>query len=289
MSGLVIVTASTNPNRAAKCFQSWGDTPKVIVLNGPKATVEPATWRVITTGIVATVEQPAYLGTVAAFKAGVDFALAHTEADIVACLHDDVEIQDSRWVEKVVRHFEQTPASGLCGFGGALGLGAHDIYKVPYQPVQLARANFRSNMVDAEVHGIRSLLSEQVACLDGFAQIGRRDFWVGNGRKPNLENARDPNRYGGLRGWDRPWDVLNDLGFVHHAYDGALGCLAFRYGWEVWYLPVRCRHYGGQTAVGDAGYQDWARTQVEGGDHGFWEQAHKIWYDSFKDCLPIRV
>lgn len=288
MSGVVIVTASTKPNRAAKCFQSWGDIPKVIVLNGPKAIEQPATWRVITTGIVATVESEQYLGTVAAFKAGVDFALEKTEADVIACLHDDMEIQDPRWAEKVEKHFKETPASGLCGFGGALGLGSPDLYKIPYQPVQLARTNFRSNLVDAEVHGIRSLLSEQVACLDGFSQIGRREFWEGMvASRAASGKYEDPPRLS--KSLDRPWDVLNDLGVHHHAYDGMLGCLAFRAGWEVWYLPVRCRHYGGQTAVGDSGYQDWARTQTEGGDHGFWTQAHKIWYEEFKDCLPLRV
>lgn len=275
MSGIVIVTASTNPNRAARCLESWGQTPKVIVLNGPKAAISP-TWRQTTANIVATLEQGEYLGTVAAFKAGVDFALEKTEAEIVACLHDDVEIQDPYWADKVEKHFKDTPASGLCGFGGALGLGSPDLYKVPYQPVQLARTNFRSNLVDAEVHGIRSLLSEQVACLDGFSLIGRRQFWEGR----DSHGTQQP----------RPWTYMADtLGLVHHIYDGATGALAARYHWEVWFLPIRCRHLGGQTAVGDAGYQDWARTQVDGGDHGFWEQGHRKVAEAFKDVLPMRV
>jgi len=79
------------------------------------------------------------------------------------------------------------------------------------------------------------------------------------------------------------------LGVVHHGYDGMLGCIAKRYGWEVWYLPIRCNHLGGQTAVGDQSYQAWAKTQHIAGDQGFWMEAHKIWYANFKDVLPIRI
>ena len=69
----------------------------------------------------------------------------------------------------------------------------------------------------------------------------------------------------------------------------ALGCLAARYGWETWYLPIACTHYGGRTAVGDPGYPAWAPPQVEGGDQGFWAHAHRTGYDAFRDVLPLRV
>ncbi|HEY9015251.1 MAG TPA: hypothetical protein VIM84_09335, partial [Gemmatimonadales bacterium] len=78
-------------------------------------------------------------------------------------------------------------------------------------------------------------------------------------------------------------------GVTHHFYDGMLGALAARLDWEVWFLPVRCRHFGGQTAVGDAGYAEWAKTQHPDGDQGFWQDAHRIGYDRFRDVLPLRV
>jgi hypothetical protein len=275
---LVIVTASTNPNRAVGCLASWGPTPKILVLNGPHSTESKAWTSHI--GNVTTVETQKYLGTVEAFKAGVDFALEQTDAEIIACLHDDVQIFEPDWTARVERLFNNIPACGLAGFGGAIGVGAIDIYKSPYNPMHLARVGFRSNLQDAEVHGIRSLLMEKVACLDGFSQIGRRAFW--SGARPQQLQPNEPH-------WKRPWHVLSDLGVTHHAYDGMLGCIAARYGWECWYLPVRCKHFGGQTAVGDAGYQEWAKTQVEGGDHGFWEKAHAAWYEHFNDVLPLRV
>lgn len=277
---LVVVTASTNPNRAVACLSTWGPVEKIVVLNGPEAQKSDA-WRThvgnVTTITASNGAKGQYLGVVPAFNLGVDLAL-QGDAEIIACLHDDVEIHDPSWVEKVVRKFTQQPACGLLGFGGAIGLGAQDMYEKPYDPMSLARVGFRSNMVDAEVHGVRSLLSEKVACLDGFSQIGRRAFWLGIHRP---ETRPGPEQ--------KPWHVLADLGIQHHLYDGLLGAIAARYGWETWYLPIRCRHLGGQTAVGDQGYQAWAQTKIEGGDHGFWEASHKAGYEGFKDVLPLRV
>lgn len=284
MSRLVVVTASTNPNRAVPCLSSWGPVDKILVLNGPQAS-NSSSWRQHV-GNAVTLEQQEYLGTVAAFKAGVDYALETTDAEVIANLHDDLIISDIQWVEKVLRRFDQQKEIGLLGFGGAIGLGADNIYQVPYQPQQLARIGFRSNLQDAEVHGVRSLLAERVTCLDGFSQIGRREFWMGDylsvveGKlKINPLTERE----------DRPWDVLDTLGVHHHGYDGMLACLAARYGWETWYLPIRCRHLGGATAVGDQGYQSWAKTKDPMGDQGFWQAAHQIWYDNFRDVLPLRV
>lgn len=264
MSRLAIVTATTNRARAEDCVSSWyqhaADRPDILVITNGEGPIP-------------------YLGTVPAFAEGVNLALARTDADIIACLHDDLQIHEHGWDQKVIAHFDRQPACGLAGFGGAIALGSDDLYKGPYQPLQLARAGFRSNLRDAEVHGFRSLFPERVACLDGFSQIGRRDFWLGAIPRTTHETGRGP----------RPWTLLESLGVIHHAYDGMLGCLAARYGWETWYLPIACTHFGGRTAVGDPGYQAWASTTTTGGDHGFWEAAHKIWYEHFRDVLPLRV
>lgn len=270
---LAVVTASTNPVRALPCLTSWGAQPLVVVANGCSplsSTDSPAhmTW----------LTYDDYLGCVPAFRSGVDFVLDRTQADIIGCLHDDLEILDPEWAIRVERLFQRQPEVGLVGFGGAIGLGDADLYQKPYAPQQLARIGFRSNLIDAEVHGVRSLLSERVACLDGFSLIGRRDFFLGI---HNPETRPGPEA--------RPWTVLEELGIVHHLYDGLLGALADRYGWHTWYLPIRCRHYGGQTAVGDSGYQEWAKMKNGIGDQGFWEEAHRIGYEHFRDVLPLRV
>jgi hypothetical protein len=275
---LCVVTATTNLRRAQACVESWGDVPTIIVLNGVGERVgplpaEPAWFNLI--------ETPHYLGTVPAFNLGVQDALKEG-FEIIACFHDDLELQDPDWATKVETHFKRHPACGLAGFGGAIGLGDPQIYQTPYDPMQLARVGFRSNMPEAEIHGIRSLLPEQVACLDGFSQIGRAEFFKGDHLRGTFINPLTERK-------PPPWQALEDLGIIHHFYDGALGCLAARYGWETWYLPIKCVHYGGRTAVGDQGYQHWAANTIPGGDHGFWEQAHRHGYREFRDVLPLRV
>ena len=268
---LQVVTASTNLVRARACLESWGGVPIHVILNGG-ATFDEETRFAFPAMTVTTVKD--YLGVVPAFRLGVDYALG-AGAEIIACLHDDVRIDDIDWSARVYGAFQDNPKIGLLGFGGALGVGDDDLYQTPYKPEQLARKHFRSNLSDAETHGIRSLRRERVACLDGFSLIGRREFFQGY-------------RFGG-REDDPPFAHLADLGMIHHAYDGAMGCHAARLGWETWYLPIACHHYGGQTAVGDPGYQRWADRQRSGGDRGFWLEAHKLWYEEYRDVLPLRV
>ena len=62
---------------------------------------------------------------------------------------------------------------------GVIEHGADGLYEQDYRPELLARIGFRSNMVDAEAHGRRSLVPERVACLDGFSLILRRAFALG--------------------------------------------------------------------------------------------------------------
>lgn len=273
---LCVVTATTDPDRARSCIRSWGGMPFVGVVNGrPWTPLEKPAGEAEGELVRSWILSPEYLGTVPAFRLGVDYALEQTDADIIACFHDDVEILDPEWIPKVIRLFERHPDCGLAGFGGAIGLGTDELYKCEYSPMQLARIGFRSNLVDAEVHGIRSLLSEQVAVLDGFSQIGRREFFEGY-RRSGRED-------------DPPWTYLADQGFRHHFQDGGLACLAKRYGWTTWYLPISCRHYGGRTAVADEGYRKWAESVIPGGDQSFWQHSHKIAAQLFSDVLPIRL
>jgi hypothetical protein len=196
----------------------------------------------------------------------------------------------------------------LVGFGGGLGLGAADIYQTPYDPMQLARVGFISNMKDAELHGARTTSYQPIAVLDGFSQIGTRRYWQGHARqgapavtlcptcggKGFAPSAR-ANHCGFCDGQENNdtdetlFSLMQSWGIVHHAYDAALGCFARRLGYQVWLAPIACHHYGGQTAVGDPGYHTWAQQQTEGGDAGFWQHAHGVVYHEFKDVLPIRV
>lgn len=266
---LAIVTATTNPERARDCVISWSQ----------HAAHNLALYAVENGG-----DQP-YLGTVPAFAEGVRRALAGGH-EIIACFHDDLLIEEEGWDAKVLHYFQRFPQIGLAGFLGGTGLGDADIYQTPYSPHQLARKDVVSNERNAEAHGARTTAATRVAVLDGFSQIGRRAYW--QGRKQhypgNLITGLDA-----MQGYQNLFAQMAAWGITHHAYDAALGAFAARLGWEVWMLPVACWHQGGQTAVGDAGYAEWAKTIVPGGDQDFWELAHREVYDRFRDVLPIRV
>jgi len=291
---MIIVTATTDPIRALPTLRSWGDTRLIVVVNGSEVTLRhelpQARW----------ICHPEILGTVPAFAIGVQAALEEG-ADTIACLHDDLEIHDSNVWPIVHTFFLQHPRAGLVGFGGGRGLGDPDLYQKPYHPMSLARKDFISNMVDAESHGRRVTVPTRVACLDGFSQIGRAAYWRGRtvvdgvlddlNDMQGLLDATPGNLFGLMASW----------GVIHHFYDGMLGAFAKKLGWEAWMLPIRCRHLGGQTAVGDPRYQQWAslqpRYQYEDehgwteakGDQAFWIAAHRIGYELFRGILPITI
>lgn len=267
-----VLTATTNLHRASSCLQTWIDNaayewPLWVVV--PEAEALPS-GLFDSQAIFVAAPQP--MGSVPAFAAGMKLMLDHPHGyQIIACLHDDLAITEHGWDATVLEFFSAHPECGLAGFGGAKGLGDPGIYQKPYNPMQLARRRFRSNMCDAEAHGERTWRQQRVACLDGFSQIGRRTFWLPDGDKKNL------------------FEQMAEWGVIHHCYDAALGCFAARFGVETWLIPLGVHHLGGQTAVADRRYAEWARTQNQDGDAGFWKDAHRIVYDEFGDVLPIDV
>jgi len=289
---LGVVTATLDWDRASSCVISWlgmatGPLHLYVVGQGKRnegwtvVTPKDLPGQVTMQGVMSK----EILGVVPAFAIGVQKALEDS-CDIIACLHDDLEITSTGWDQTVINLFRACPRAGLCGFGGGKGLADDDIYRTPYNPMQLARKQFISNMRDAEAHGMRSEVAQPVACLDGFSQIGLRSFWQGAHRTHPLQY--DTNLF----------TVMEQLGIIHHAYDAALGAYAKQLGYQVWFVPVKCHHYGGRTAVGDARYQDWASNyqyedQETGrggqGDQGFWEKSHRVVYELFRDTLPIRT
>jgi hypothetical protein len=262
---LGIVTATVDRKRAEPCLQSWQQhasekLPVTVVVN-----------------------DSGYLGSVKAFHRGFDKHFkTYVDADVIACLHDDLVIFEQHWNEQVLDFFQEHPAAGLVGFGGWKALGQSDLYQRAYTPEQLEPLDFVSALTDAERLGARILAPERVVAVAGFALLGRRAFWSG------FTAAEWRTRQTRRKVFPRPWAVLDDLHFHHHFADAALGCLARRAGWEVWVLPVRGRHLGGQT-TGHVSYQQWAATQSDGGDRGLREAAYRLGYDKFKDVLPLRL
>lgn len=259
---LSVLTASVDPTFTARYWRSWraeasGEYEGVIVVNGMGELAAERMQK--PEGFDVALWQPEVMGTVPAFAIGLE----QCRGDVVACLHDDLEILEPGWDVQVQEFFDDHPRAGLACFSGADGLGAADIYRRPYEPHQLARVGFFSNMVDAEKHGRREVQVMRSACGDGFSQIGRLSFM------------------------HAAYQHFLDKGVVHHAFDSWLGALAQRAGWDVWFLPIRCHHAGGVTAVGSAAYAEWAA--AHGGDHYFWEKSHRAMFEDCRSELPIRV
>jgi len=197
-------------------------------------------------------------GMLPAYQYGFEFA-KNAGFDLLAYLHDDVIIDDDNgaWIARVEKEFED-PTVGLVGFGGAIGHGSAGMYDVPYQYQLLARHAFMSNMRDAENHGTRFIRSCNVAVLDGFAMIVRREV---------LEKA------GG-------WPLGTPIGYV--CYDYWLSCMTRRLGYKIRLVGVPCQHLGGRTFV----------KLGKGDDPRHWQQyldSHKYIYEEFRDVLPFEA
>lgn len=188
-----------------------------------------------------------------------------------AFIHDDVEIDNpdemqSAIMEQVQVFFKEHPKCGMVGFGGALGLGTSDLYKRPYDYRQLARIDFYSNLEDAEKHGKRATQPMRVSVLDGFCQIIRRTAYEQVGR----------------------WQAVLDMGIEFHCYDLAMACLMAEHNWEVWMLPIACKHNGGRTSCSPE-YDAWLRSRGINGDLEIHQKSHRIVYERFREILPLRA
>jgi len=242
-----VVTASIDPNLTEKFWHTWMENSR--------------SGRLGITHVIN--EEP--VGVVPAFGEGIRQAVnLDRPPDIIACIHDDVAIYKEGWDDSVAHFFQTHPECVLLGFGGAFGVGHHLMYQEPYDPMSLARHRFVSNMKHAEAHGQRTVHPHQIAVLDGFSLIGRRDFMV------------------------TAWEKLESLGIIHHAYDVGVGCMARRMEKETWLLPLSCHHHGGMTAVANPKYKEWA-DKLAGGDGAIWHQAHKAIWTEYRDVLPFYI
>lgn len=270
---LAVVTASIDPDRTGRWWRTWRRTstlhgwPLYVVLNcpgvGERRDVLP-----MEKGPFIWLRHEGIGGVVPMFRLGVQAARLDG-ADVVACLHDDVQLFDQGWDKRVLALFESMPKALLAGWSGARGIGDDKLAGeegkyLDFEPSLLVRRGFFSNMIDAEAHGERRGWPCLSACADGFSQIGRADW---------LEES---------------FKWIEEQGVVHHAYDTMLGCMAARATGEVWFLPEKCLHAGGQTSVGDGRYAEWAEKKY-GGDSEVWMRAHRVLWENFKEMLPFWV
>lgn len=183
--------------------------------------------------------------------------------DILVHVHDDVNVVEHGWDQRVARAFTDFPKVGMVSFGGSTALGGNEIYKVPYEIHQLGRRDFYSNMNGAEVHGVRTTQDRPIVSTDGMSIVLRRSL---------LDK---------IQGWS--WIPPH---IVHHAYDYAISCMNRRHGFEARLVPVAIHHKGGLTAGTDV-HKNMAAKY--GGDTAVHAAAHRWVYDNFRDCYPLRL
>lgn len=183
--------------------------------------------------------------------------------DILVYIHDDCQILEEGWDERVRNVMVTQPLCDGIGFVGGTGIGAANIYKTPYAPIQLARHNVHSALVDAEVHGRRATGPMLIATADGCALIMRRSFL---------------DQIGGWAWWPE----------ANHGYDNAIACMLRRHGRQLWLLPIRFAHPSLLKLHGGLGNDAAAQRYAERfGD--CYTRAHRALYDTFRDVLPFHV
>lgn len=196
----------------------------------------------------------------------------HTTAPIIAFLHSDCEIHEPGWDERVLKEFAD-PTIGVVGFGGAVQLGTDDIYKTPYRLQQLARVGYMSNQTDWPTHGALMTGECDVATLDGFSLIVRRELLD---RWRHYAVDRPAYVYG--------WPAHR---YPFHNYDNALCLEAAKQGYRVRLVGVKCTHHGGATATTPA-YQEWSLKHLGMTDSEVHTQSHVALYEDGRGWLPLR-
>ena len=180
-------------------------------------------------------------------------------------IHSDVEVYTPDWHKHTIDVFQSYVQVGVVGWGGALGIGHPDIYKIPYHISQLARTSYASNDKHAQNHGglwTWNRGAREVATLDGFCLAVRCSLF---------------DQVGGFP------DAL-----PFHNYDNWLCLRSHQLGFRVMQVGVNCWHKGGGHSV-RGGWDDWARRKLGKSDEEVHKESHVWLYEQMRGVLPVRV
>jgi hypothetical protein len=181
----------------------------------------------------------------------MQFCYEQTKEPILAYMHDDFRILEDNWDRRILKEFEDEFV-GMVVVAGARGHGVRHLYDTPYRLPNLARQNFMSNLVDAEVHGERFSGERDVVVGDGMALFVRRTVL---------------DRWGG-------WPVHEPYGYW--LYSEALCCETRRQGLRIRLVGIKCQHLGGKSS----GHIATSPT---------YEEAHRWLFEKNRDVLPAWV
>jgi len=183
----------------------------------------------------------------------LNFLWQKTDADIVAYTHNDVYLYGN-WQEQVTAAFEDERVGFVVALGcrGTLPGGG--------------RLDIMSNMLEAEIHGRRSMTPAFVTHGDGLFMAFRRKA---------LEDA------GGFS--------TRYLRF--HFYDRSICLSVLNAGYLGRYVPISCHHRSGVTACGNE-YQNYVnriRGVSEGGDAADHNTNMRLFDEEWAAKLPVMV
>lgn len=179
-----------------------------------------------------------------------------SNGDVVAILHNDVNVFEIGWDKRVMGEFYKDQLLGLAGFLGAQGCMPDG-----------GRMNTVSNLLEAEIHGERVTGTKRVAIFDGLSLIGRRKMFEE------------------VDGFDTDYTY-------HHFYDRDISLESLFAGWHNLMIGVLCHHRSGVTANRPE-YQTWISQKMgtEGftGDKASYDASDSYFKQKWASKLPILV
>ncbi len=177
--------------------------------------------------------------------------------DLLAIIHNDVQILQSGWDVEVMRLFADDPKLGLVSFFGCPAVLA-DGTRGGLDP---GRSVGFSNLVDAEQHGLRIKKPRAMAVADGSVMILRRKMWEATG-------GYTPQNY---------------------QYDITVALQSLASGFRNMVAPISFLHLNGRSRFTPA-YTKWMHRHFSTGD--MWETQRlisayivRVW----GPCLPLFV
>lgn len=160
MSFVLIVPTINANNQIYKTIKNWNsyatnkEIPIIIVDNGSYEPIEIEKTR----SHITVVRLEENVGAIDAFNVGIAKAKELHDPDYYVFIHDDLEIYEAGWDTRIETDIPRFNNVGVFGIGGAI------------QGVSLngARHGFASNMKEAEMHGIRTRVSQYAVIFDSF-------------------------------------------------------------------------------------------------------------------------
>ena len=198
----------------------------------------------------------------------LNLILDNAKTDYVFFTHNDIEMFEQDWDEKILKAIHEAGNVGVAGFYGAMGIGTFDIYKTPYVMQQLVRTNPIAGTKcrqDPAIHGHSQFTQDWIKCgvLDGFSLIVKRDGVL------RFEESFGP----------------------HHMYDNDICLQAYANHKQVICINMDIIHYGGRTDVNENWSKGFGKEK-----HEVHAEAHPPFYEKWRTGnnngnvkLPFRV